>query len=207
MLDPNHLCALIGSRICHDLISPIGAISNGVELMMMDSAGASGPEMALILESAGHANARIRYFRVAFGLCGFDQRIARSEVTGILADNAAGGRISVVWDSPQDLARRDVKMAFLALMCIETALIQGGEVQVRLDETGWGVTARAPRIRRDPALWDGLVAGAPDSAFADITAGHVHFALLKLEAARQHRAIALQGETRDDGAGDIGLRF
>lgn len=207
MLDPIHLSSLIGSRICHDLISPIGAISNGVELMMMDSAGASGQEMALILESAGHANARIRFFRVAFGLCGFDQRIGRSEVAGIIADTAAGGRLSVAWDSPQDLARRDVKMAFLGLMCLETALIQGGEVQVRMDDSGWTLTARAARIRRDPALWEGLGAGAPENAYADITAGHVHFALLRLEAARQHRAIAVLGETRDDGAGEIALRF
>jgi histidine phosphotransferase ChpT len=210
VLDPIHLSSLIGSRICHDLISPIGAISNGVELMMMDSAGASGQEMALILESAGHANARIRYFRVAFGLCGFDQRIGRGEVTGILADNAAGGRVSVAWDSPQDLARRDVKMAFLGLMCLETALIQGGEVQVRMDETGWTLTARAPRIRRDPALWDGLTArsdaledtGQTDGLYADVTAGQVHFPLLMLEAARQHRAIFVDG-----GEGEIGLRF
>ena len=93
MLDPIHLAALIASRICHDLISPIGAIGNGVELMIMDASGASSQEMALIIESAGHANARIRYFRIAFGLCAPDQRIGRGEVAGILQDLAAGGRL------------------------------------------------------------------------------------------------------------------
>ncbi len=48
--DKPDLAALVGSRICHDLISPIGAIGNGVELMMMEGA-AKGPEMALITES------------------------------------------------------------------------------------------------------------------------------------------------------------
>ena len=79
MPDKTDLAALVGSRICHDLISPIGAIGNGVELMMMDRASAS-PELALIAESVASANARIRYFRVAFGTAGADQRIARSEV-------------------------------------------------------------------------------------------------------------------------------
>ena len=51
-----HIAALLGSRICHDLISPIGAISNGVELMQMSGADSS-PELALISESVESANA------------------------------------------------------------------------------------------------------------------------------------------------------
>ena len=59
MPDKPDLTALLGSRICHDLISPIGAISNGVELLLMDNV-AKGPEMTLIAESVANANARIR---------------------------------------------------------------------------------------------------------------------------------------------------
>ena len=193
MLDPIHLTALVASRICHDLISPIGAIGNGVELMIMDASGASSQEMALIMESAGHANARIRYFRIAFGLCAPDQRLGRGEVAGILADLAAGGRMKVVWDSPQDLPRRDVKMAFLALMCLETAMVQGGDVAISMGEAGWKLTARAARIKRDPALWDGLARDTNRNAYDDIAAGQVHFPLLALEAARQHRSISVSG--------------
>ena len=54
-----NLSALIGSRICHDLISPIGAINNGLELLGMTTRQA-GPEMALISESVENAAARIR---------------------------------------------------------------------------------------------------------------------------------------------------
>ena len=198
MLDPIRLSSLVASRICHDLISPIGAIGNGVELMMMDSASTSPQEMALIMESAGHANARIRLFRVAFGLCGPDQRMARGEAAAILQDCTEGGRLSVTWDSPQDLARRDVKLMFLALMCLETAMIQGGTVQISYDAQGWRIAANAPRLRRDAALWDGLSDPAQAEAFyTDVAAGHVHFPLLALEAARQHRAIA---QTWEDSA-------
>jgi len=113
------LAALVGSRICHDLISPIGAIGNGVELMLMEGAG-KGPEMALITESVAHANARIRFFRVAYGATGADQRIGRNEVTSILSDMTHGGRIKVDWVSPPDLPRRDVKLVFLLLQCAES---------------------------------------------------------------------------------------
>ncbi len=204
MLDPIHLAALVGSRICHDLISPIGAIGNGVELMMMDASGTSSQEMALIMESAGHANARIRMFRIAFGLCAPDQRIGRGEVTGILADLAAGGRMKVAWDSPQDLARRDVKLAFLGLMCLETALIQGGDVTIAMGDAGWNLMARAPRIKQDPALWGGLERGAASDFYDEIAAGQVHFPLLALEAARQHRSVSVSG---GEGEGKLAISF
>ena len=121
MPDRPDLTALIGSRICHDLISPIGAIGNGVELLMMDGA-TKGPEIALIAESVANANARIRYFRVAFGSAGRDQRIGRGEVASIIEDTTRGGRMLIDWQSPQDLARREVKLAFLAIQCCETAM-------------------------------------------------------------------------------------
>ena len=66
MQDKPDLAALIASRICHDLISPIGAIGNGVELLAMEPGGTL-PEMALISESVANANDRIRFFRICFG--------------------------------------------------------------------------------------------------------------------------------------------
>jgi histidine phosphotransferase ChpT len=110
------LTALIGSRICHDLISPIGAIGNGVELLMMEGT-AGGPEIALIAESVANANARIRYFRVAFGSAGRDQRIGRGEIVSIIEDTTRGGRLVIDWQGPPDMARREVKLAFLAIQC------------------------------------------------------------------------------------------
>ena len=99
----------------------------------------------------------------------------------------------MVWDSPQDMARRDVKMALLGLMCLETALVQGGDVAISMGEAGWNLTARAARIKQDPALWGGLARDASLDAYDDIAAGHVHFALLALEAARQHRSVSVAG--------------
>ena len=140
MQDKPDLAALIASRICHDLISPIGAIGNGVELLAMD-AGAQRPEMALISESVANANARIRFFRVSFGAASGDQRIARSEVMSVLTDLTRGGRISYAWTSVADLPRREVRLAFLLLQCVETALSYGGKVAVTRDEMGWTIEA------------------------------------------------------------------
>ena len=86
-----NLAALIGSRICHDLISPIGAISNGLELLDL-AGGVQGPEMDLIADSVGNAGARIRFFRIAYGAAG-DQMLGRAEVVSVLDDMTRGGAV------------------------------------------------------------------------------------------------------------------
>jgi histidine phosphotransferase ChpT len=188
MPDRPDLSSLIGSRICHDLISPIGAIGNGVELLIMDGA-AKGPEIALIAESVANANARIRFFRVAFGAAGRDQRIGRAEVAAILDDTTRGGRLVIEWQTAQDLSRREVKIAFLALQCCETAMPYGGRIRVERSDTRWSVHAQATRLRLDPAVWDVL---SDPAAATDLTPAHVHFALLPEEVQRQGRRLAVE---------------
>lgn len=179
------LTALLGSRICHDLISPLGAIGNGVELLMMDSA-TTGPEVALISESVAAASARIRFFRVAFGAASADQRMGRPEITGILSETTKGGRLSVDWLVPGDLPRREVKLAFLALQCLESAMPWGGRVSFERDGPRWAVKGTARKFRIEPPLWDGL--GTPTGP-AEVTPAQVHFALLPVEAHRLGRRV------------------
>ena len=189
MQDKPDLAALIGSRICHDLISPIGAIGNGVELLMMDRGGAASPELALIAESVANANARIRFFRVAFGSAAGDQRIARGEVVSILNDMTRGSRLGVDWQSPSELSRREVKLAFLLLQCLETAMAYGGKVRIERGETGWLMQAEAARLKIDPALWEVLTERHPP---AEIGAAQVHFALVPEELHSQGRRLVAE---------------
>lgn len=190
MPDKPDLAALLGSRICHDLISPIGAISNGVELMMMDGA-VRGPEMALVSESVAAANARIRFFRIGFGTASPDQRIGRAEVTGILAD-AMRGRLTVDWQSPADLARREVKLAFLLIQCVETAMPHGGRITVELADGRWSLGAGSPKLRVDPELWEVL---SNPAAHPDIGPAQVHFLLAAQELA--HQGLRLTADIRE----------
>lgn len=190
MPDKPDLAALLGSRICHDLISPIGAISNGVELLMMDGA-MPGPEMALVSESVAAANARIRYFRIGFGTASPDQRIGKSEVTGILAD-AMRGRLSVEWNSPTDLSRREVKLAFLLIQCAETAMPYGGKIMVDLADAHWMISGQSPKLRVDPDLWEVL---SNPAAHPQIGPAQVHFLLAAQEL--QHQGLRLVADIRE----------
>lgn len=188
MPEKHDLSALLGSRICHDLISPIGAISNGVELLLMDGT-AKGPEITLVAESVAHANARIRFFRVAFGQTWKDQRIGLAEIRSILSDLAPGSRTTVDWISPPDLSRRETKLAFLCLLCLESALGQGGRIAVERGEVRWTVTGTSQRLRIDPTLWETL---SNPQAGAEIGAGQVQFLLVPEEVARQHRRLTVE---------------
>ncbi len=193
------LTALLGSRICHDLISPIGAISNGIELMMMDG-GARSPELTLIVDAVANANARIRFFRVAFGASGSSgQRIGRSEVTNILNDLTRGGRLSIDWHTPPDLSRREVKLAFLSIQCLESAMPHGGTITADKGESRWTLRGEAGRLKVEPEVWEVL---SNPAARPDLGPDQVHFALLREELSRQHRRIAV--DIRD---GDVRMSF
>lgn len=170
------LTALIGSRICHDLISPLGAISNGVELLGM-SGNAGGPEMDLISESVENANARIRFFRIAFGAAEAGQLVGQREVDGILRDISHGGRLVLDWQPMGDLPRQTVKLAFLLLQCFETAMPWGGKVTVSQIGDEWALTGQAERMNIKPDQWEML--SNPNMVNA-LDAAAVHFALAPL---------------------------
>lgn len=195
--DPTELAALIGSRICHDLVSPIGAIGNGVELLAM--AGAAGPEVRLIAESVAAANARIRFFRIAFGAATPGQRVALPEIRLLLDDLTRGGRLSFDWQVPGDQPRGIVKLAFLVLQCCETALPFGGRVTIAAAEGAWQILAEADKLKIDDALWARL-AGSGGQAEGTVAPAQVQFALAPTEAAALGRALQV---TRAPGRVEI----
>ncbi|RCW88608.1 histidine phosphotransferase family protein [Paracoccus lutimaris] len=156
---PEHLAVLLGSRLCHDLVSPLGAIGNGLELLELSGEFpgiTNSGEMALILESLNAARARIRCFRVAFGHAATDQRLSIAEIAALLADVEKAGRLRLRIEAEGDLPRGEARMILLALMCLETAMPWGGSVLVCRGAQGWRLVAEASRTKHDPALWSWL---------------------------------------------------
>lgn len=174
--DTANLAALIGSRICHDLISPVGAVGNGLELIQMTNA-LEEPEMQLITESVEAARLRILFFRIAYGLAVPGQMVGRDEVTSLLDGLYKDRRVKVTWGLTTAMERGDVRLAFLALQCVEAALPYGGQITVSHDGKEWCVEGTGERLKVDQALWDNLAASAPHS---QVAASDVQFALLPL---------------------------
>lgn len=184
--DKADLTALVGSRLCHDLINPLGAIGNGVELLAM-SPGNAKPEVALIDEAVRDAQARIRFFRIAFGHADAAGRVSHREIIEIMAGlYGQGGRLSVDWQSPGDMMRTDAKIGLLMLACAEHALPLGG--QIRLSETDgtFRLDAEAKRISCDADLWSLLKGVVPERT---LIPAEVQFLLFAQEATRQDRVV------------------
>jgi histidine phosphotransferase ChpT len=190
--DTANLSALIGSRICHDLISPIGAISNGLELLTLNGHTGLGPEFDLINDSCASASARIRFFRVAFGSSPVSHPMGRREVRQILADNSRGGRIECHWTPTDDIPRHEVQIAFLALLCVETALPIGGDVSFAFDGKRWTISASGTRINADNGLWP--LFENPDCDL-EVTPSRVQFALLDTLARAASRRITIREQS------------
>lgn len=171
------LADLIGSRICHDLVNPLGAVGNGVELLEM-TGGGTGPEMELIRDAVRDAQARIRFFRIAFGAAGPQQMVSLREARDVSVELYRQTRMTLDWTVQTDLPRTRVKLAYLMMLCAESALPMGGTVTIGMDGAGhFRMSADAPRVNLDEALWSTLRFG-PAAAGRPLRAAEAQFAAL-----------------------------
>ena len=186
------LVALVSSRLCHDLASPLGALSTGMEFLEM-SAGAPTEEMALLRSSVDTANARLRFFRVAFGGGGEDGPIGAAEARGIVATMYRESRRRVDWSDEVDRPRSEIKLAFLALACLETATPWPAAISVVRHGDRWAVEAQADRLKPLDGLWTALAARRVPG---DLPSHEVHFGLLARALSRSGRPIGVAVESR-----------
>ena len=183
------IAALIASRICHDLISPIGAIGSGMELMALSSGQEqSSPELDPISQSVENANARIRFFRIAYGSASSTHLVGRQEVLSILKTISSGGRLTYNWNLTEDHSREITRILFLVLQCFETALPLGGDIYVNFDGTNWEIVGTGRRVTLEPLLWAAVNNSDVQHAH---TSAQVQFVLLPEAIRAAGRAITI----------------
>ena len=137
MPDTTAILEQLASRICHDLISPIGAIGNGLELLSESGAdGIDSEAMKLIEYSSAQANAKLAAFRLAYGAGGRDPNIKPEDVQRTYAKYISGeGKIRQAWDpfGPLGIDPKTpvfCKMLMLCLLLTGESLPRGGMVLV-----------------------------------------------------------------------------
>ena len=127
---------LLCSRLCHDLISPVGAVKSGLELLAEFDDDPGGEAMALITSSAESASLKLRFFRVAFGLAGATQTDLPLTEAKLLADAmVASARTTLVWPGAEDgsaPAPGVVKVALNLILVAADMLPRGGTITARL---------------------------------------------------------------------------
>ncbi|QRG04930.1 histidine phosphotransferase [Xanthobacter dioxanivorans] len=151
------LGALLCSRVCHDVISPVGAIVNGIEVLEdEDAADMREVALDLIAKSARQASARLQFTRLAFGAAGsagarLDLGDAEQVVRAVIEDS----RTAIEWTLPRELLPKNrVKLLLNLVLLAGTTVPRGGVIRVSAqgegDATGFtlastGVSARIPQ--------------------------------------------------------------
>lgn len=145
-----NFASLLASRLCHDVVGPVGAIQNGLELMAEDEAMT---EMALDLvrKSARQASAKLQFARMAYGAAGGAEVLDPAEAGRLTADMFAGERASLDWQWTGDAAPRAVvKIAMLLATFALTGVPRGGTVTVTREGGGVCVDAASDTVRTPP---------------------------------------------------------
>jgi histidine phosphotransferase ChpT len=198
-LDSLDLTALVCSRVCHDVISPVGAIVNGLEVLA-DEKDESMKEVALdlIRKSAAQASARLQFARLAFGAAGsagaqIDLGDAAEVAKGFLEDD----RLKLEWNLPRVLLPKNrVKLLLNLLMIAAAAIPRGGKLKVdpvgEGEAMGFRLIAEGPHSRVPPQA-EKLLAGTPEQT---LDAHHIQpfYAGMIARAAGLNVAIAPEGE-------------
>ncbi|MCB1651149.1 MAG: hypothetical protein KDI46_03765 [Alphaproteobacteria bacterium] len=126
---------LLASKICHDLISPIGAVNNGLEIL--EDMGGGDEVTELIAFSAGQASAKLQAFRMAYGAGGADASLKPEDVhKSVNALISGDGKVTQNWDPYGDMGYEDrpdgfCKILMCAILQALDCLPKGGELIVQ----------------------------------------------------------------------------
>ena len=209
-LDSLDLAALLCSRVCHDVISPVGAIVNGLEVLEEES-DASMKEFALdlIRKSARQASARLQFARLAFGAAGsagasIDLGDAEQVARGMFTEE----KTSLTWSAPRALLPKNKVKLLLNLVLLATnAIPRGGAIAVRVAGEGetaeFVLTATGPNARI-PAHVEALLAGAPENGAVDAHAIQPFYTGLIAQAAGMPVTFSIEGDAVTIRAAPVG---
>jgi histidine phosphotransferase ChpT len=197
--DSIELAALLCSRVCHDLISPVGAIVNGLEVLD-DAKNEDDKEFALdlIRKSARNASARLQFCRLAFGAAGsasaqIDTGDAENMARGFMEDD----RTKIVWTLPRAFQPKNrVKLLLNMLIIAQQTIPRGGTLTVETtgegDTQGMCIRAKGLNARLPQNIADQL-SGAHRGTI-DAHAVQPYYTRLLAEACKLRPMLALDGD-------------
>ena len=163
------LASLLCSRLCHDLMSPVGALNNGIELMSDEQDAEMRDRCLELLANSARASAnKLKFFRLAFGAGGgfgelIDAREGKTALEGIFG---AERRIELGWMVSQDkLPKGAMKLLLNLAMIAGDALVRGGRLDIGAESNGDGtelaIRAEGPKVLLDQSLRETLINGEP----------------------------------------------
>jgi histidine phosphotransferase ChpT len=191
------LAALLCSRVCHDVISPVGAIANGLELYddpeMDDETKATALDM--IRSSARTAGAKLKFCRIAFGAAGSAGSLIDLSEAGEVAKGFVGDeKVKLDWQAPREnRPKQQVKLLLNMLLLAISGIPRGGLITVTAAGDHLSVRASGERAKISEPLAE-VLAGTADLSLLDARLVQPYYAKQLAKSAGLELSMALDGE-------------
>ena len=171
-VSPVDFASLLCSRLCHDLLSPVGALNNGLELLADETDPAMRQRcMDLLADSARASASKLKFFRLAFGAAGgFGEEVAtreaRGAIEGLIAENK---RIELAWVVEEEtMPKAAIKVLLNLVLIASESLVRGGRMEIGGENNAGHleivVKIEGPRLVLDPEIRGTLVDGPGETA-------------------------------------------
>ena len=197
------LAALLCSRVCHDVISPVGAIANGLELFDDPEMDAETRETALdmVRSSAKTASAKLKFCRIAFGAAGSAGASIDMGEAGEIAKAFVGDdKVKLDWQAPREnRPKQQVKLLLNMVLMAMAAIPRGGTVTVAVDGDTFTARAEGERAKVPEAIGQ-VVDGTADLGVLDARLVQPYYAKQLAASAGLTLTMAMDGEAVIVGA-------
>lgn len=196
-LSASELASLLCSRVCHDVISPVGAINNGIELL--DDGGADEDAMDLIRTSAVNASARLQFARIAFGAAGSaGVQIDTGDAQAVAENYMKNEKPEFSWTGARAyLAKSKVKLLLNLILIANGSIPRGGTLDVSMDVQGeeaqFSLTSKGRMLRVPQKFQDMLDERAGEDPI-DAHAVQYYYTLLLAKEAEMEISVHMDDE-------------
>lgn len=178
--------SLLCSRLCHDLVGPIGALSNGIELIELEDDPTMAVEaLDLLKMSASNAAIRLKFLRLVFGASGGDAMpLPVSEARATTLEFYADQRFRIDWPTADgiDLTKNRVRLLLNMIMTAAFALVRGGTLSVVISDRELRVVAEHERAELSVEVTSALSGGRSAATVEDARIIEAFHAALLAEA-------------------------
>ena len=186
---------LLASRLCHDLVGPIGAVNNGMELIEDEEPGMIDEALKLASNSAQQAANTLQYFRLAYGMAGGRVGGDLSELCDLVTKHLGSDKVSIDWsvqtgaaEAPDGLGKLVLNMAALAGECLP----KGGALSITVNPGAAGLLVSVTAAGSGAKLREEMVPALhPDVPVSDLTPRNVQGYFTRILAGRSGGDLAV----------------
>ncbi len=134
---PTRASEILISKICHDLVSPVGAVNNGIEFLTDMGADGLADGLGLIEHSARQASVRLQLFRMCYGAGGSDSKVSGKMIYETFQNYIAGTKCTMEWDLMNDIPDVDLPAGYMKtllnmMVFVQEAMPKGGVVSITM---------------------------------------------------------------------------